>query len=159
MSTTVDNLNYHTMAQSQNHSDSKPHFTTNLTNSGVIPPLNPNTNATGNATITLLDAVNTMCYKLSGSNVGNVSNIATISSTGGPVDEVVLFHYSPNEGLLTEGSWTLEGNITSADFVDILSGKSMSNLNKMILDGNIHVQAGTVDHPLGEIGVNFKPVL
>ncbi len=25
----------------------------------------------------------------------------------------------------------------------------MSNLTKMILDGNIHVQAGTVDHSLG----------
>ncbi len=62
-----------------------------------------------------------MGYKLSGSNVGNVSKIAIISSTGGPVDEVVLFHYAPYEGLLTEGSGTLEGNITSAGFVDIYS--------------------------------------
>ena len=161
---TIDS-NYHADAQSENRN----HFFANLTNDGVIPTrVAPNTDASGNATFTLLPDLNTMSYVLSGSNVGEVSgsnqsNIRTIAlgySTGpSSFNNIYLFHFGTTGGLITQGTGAIEGNFTSADFQQMFRGKQMSDLVRSILDGNIHLRVATVDHPLGEIGGKVQPLL
>jgi hypothetical protein len=53
----------------------------------------------------------------------------------------------------------LQGNFTSADFIDFLQGKQMSDLLKMILDGNVYVKVTSSANPLGEIGGKITPTL
>jgi hypothetical protein len=53
----------------------------------------------------------------------------------------------------------LQGNFTSADFIDFLQGKQMSDLLKMILDGNVYVKVTSSANPLGEIGGKIAPTL
>ncbi|HEX6294428.1 MAG TPA: CHRD domain-containing protein [Nitrososphaeraceae archaeon] len=118
-----------------------------------MPPVVPNTNATGSATLTLLDDGNTMSYSISGSNVGNVKEIALKYYTGQvPPPPILLFHYAVNEGLLTQGTGTIEGNFTTADFLEQFKGKTMSDLVNAINNGNIYIEISTEDLPTGEIG-------
>lgn len=57
---TPTHLNYLVVAQSQNQSEDKVHTYANLTNEGVIRPLQPSTGASGNASFTLVGDGNTM---------------------------------------------------------------------------------------------------
>ena len=165
ISSPTTNSNYYADAQSENRN----HFFANLTNDGVLPTRNqPNTDASGNATFTLLPDRSTMSYVLSGSNVGEVSgsnqsNIRTIAlgySTGpSSFNPIYLFHLATTEGLITQGTGAMEGNFTADDFQLQFKGKSMSDLVRSIIDGNIHVRVVTIDHPLGEIGGEVKPLL
>ena len=165
MSNHAANSNYYADAQSETTT----HFFANLTNDGVIPTrAQPNTDASGNVSFTLLPDRNTMSYVISGSNVGEVSgtnqsNIRTISlgysTDPSSFDAVYLFHLATSEGLITTGTGTMEGNFTNADFQLPFRGVSMSDLISSILDGNIHVRVVTIDHPLGEIGGEVKPKL
>ena len=68
-----------------------------------------------------------------------------------PTTDLVPLYYAPTSGLITTGSGTADGNFTSANFVDGLKGKPMSDLVKKILDGEIYLAIKTVDFPLGEI--------
>jgi alpha/beta hydrolase fold len=106
-----------------------------------------------------LEQAYTMSYKISGSNVsGNVTNVALTSSTGGRFMDIALFQYAPLQGLLTEGGGTLEGNFTSANLLNRLAGKQMSDLVNMINDGIVYVRVQTVDNPLlGEMGGKVQP--
>jgi CHRD domain len=159
------NLNYYADAQSE----SRNHFFANLTNDGVLPSrAQPNTDGSGNATFTLLPDGNTMSYVLRGSNVGEVSgsnqsNIRTIAlgySTGpASFNPIYIFHLATTQGLITQGTGTMEGNFTSENFQLLFRGKSMSELVRSILDGNIYVRVVTIDHPLGEIGGKVQPLL
>ena len=165
ISTTSTTLSYYAEAQSENRN----HFFANLTNDGVLPSrLAPNTDGSGNATFTLLPDGKTMSYVLRGSNVGEVSesnqsNIRTIAlgySTGpSSFNNIYLFHFGTTGGLITQGTGTIEGNFTSDDFQLMFRGKSMSELVRSILDGNIYLRVSTVDHPLGEIGGKVQPNL
>jgi hypothetical protein len=56
-------------------------------------------------------------------------------------------------GTLDNVNGTLvKGNFTSSDLVGSLQGKQMSDLLKMILDGQIYIRVQTPVQPLGEIG-------
>jgi hypothetical protein len=65
---------------------------------------------------------------------------------------MVVIHTSTQQGLSKGTSGTVQGNITNANFVDLLLGKPMSELVKNILDGNVYVKVTSVDFPLGEMG-------
>ena len=165
LSNPTTTLNYYADAQSE----TRGHFFANLTNDGVIPSrAQPNTDGSGNATFTLLPDGNAMSYVLRGSNVGEVSgtnqsNIRTIAlgySTGpASFNTIYNFHLGTTGGLITQGTGTMEGNFTSADFQLQFRGKSISELVRAILDGNIYVKVSTIDHPLGEIGGKVQPLL
>ena len=123
------------------------HFTANLT----APAISSNSKATGNATFTLKDG-NTMSYVISGNGLANITQVVILQSTGGRTTDLVQpLYYAPTSGLYTKGSGSADGNFTSADFVNILKGKQMSDLVKKILDGHVYIAIKSVPFPLGEI--------
>ncbi len=148
-------------------SDSNIRFIANLTNYEVFPSFNqPNTDATGNATFTLLPDGDTMSYVISGSDIGEVNasspsiirNIAMGYSTDQiPFFPMYNFHLATNEGLIKDGVGTIEGNFTTADFLERYRDIPMSDLIGRMLDGNVFVKISTIDHPLGEIGGMVRP--
>ena len=124
------------------------HFTANLT----APAISSNSKATGNATFTLKDDGNTMSYVISGNGLANITQVVILQSTGGRTTDLVQpLYYAPTSGLYTKGSGSADGNFTSADFVNILKGKQMSDLVKKILDGHVYIAIKSVPFPLGEI--------
>ena len=123
------------------------HFTANLT----APAISSNSKATGNATFTLKDG-NTMSYVISGNGLANITQVVVLQSTGGRTTDLVQpLYYAPTSGLYTKGAGSADGNFTSADFVNILKGKQMSDLVKKILDGHVYIAIKSVPFPLGEI--------
>ena len=157
------NMNHNASAQS----DSNIRFNANLTNYEVFPSFNqPNTDGTGNATFTLLPDGDTMTYVITGSNIGEVNasnpsiirNIALGLSTDRiPFFPMYNFHLATNEGLVKDGVGTVQGNFTTADFLERYRDMPMSDLIGSILDGNVFVKISTIDHPLGEIGGMVRP--
>ena len=141
MSTIVtNNPNYNAVAQTENVTESRPHFYASLTNSGS-PFMDANTNASGYATFTLADDGSSMYYVINGSNVeGNITQIALSTTTGGRYTDLAIFHYAPSQGLITQGTGSIEGILTSADFINIAAGKSMLDMVKRILDGNVYLR-------------------
>ena len=123
-------------------------FNANLT----APAISSNSKATGNATFTLEDDGNTMSYVISGNGLANITQVVVLQSTGGRTTDLVQpLYYAPTSGLYTKGSGSADGNFTSADFVNILKGKQMSDLVKNILDGHVYIAIKSVPFPLGEI--------
>ena len=51
----------------------------------------------------------------------------------------------------------MEGTFSPSDFTGLLRGKQMSDLIKMILDGNVYVRVQTLSAPLGEIQGKVEP--
>jgi len=151
--TMLSTTNSNAFAQS-NETASNPTFYANFSNPAAI----SNSPATGNATFTLEDNANTMFYVISGNELGNVSQVVVLQSTGGRTTDLVSLYYAPTSGLFTKGSGTAEGNFTSDDFVNVLKGKPMSDLVKKILDGEAFLAIKTVDFPLGEIAGKIQPV-
>ena len=124
------------------------HFNANLT----APAISSNSKATGNATFTLEDDGNTMSYVISGNGLANITQVVVLQSTGGRTTDLVQpLYYAPTSGLYTKGSGSADGNFTTADFVNILKGKQMSDLVKKILDGDVYIAIKSVPFPLGEI--------
>jgi hypothetical protein len=131
------------------------HFTANLT----APAISSNSKATGNATFTLKDG-NTMSYVISGNGLANITQVVVLQSTGGRTTDLVQpLYYAPTSGLYTKGAGSADGNFTSADFVNILKGKQMSDLVKKILDGHVYIAIKSVPFPLGEIAGKIQPTL
>ena len=144
-------------SQTQNQSASQqgqrqPLFSADLTNQGLPGVVKTNANASAKATFTLLPDGKTMSYTIKGNSQGKVADVTLVYSTGGRSHNVVVIHSSTQQGLSKGTSGTVQGNITNADFVDLLQGKPMSELVKNILDGNVYVKVDTVDFPLGEMG-------
>src|SRR6476659_659719 len=126
--------------------------TTNLNKTKTAPAISSNSKATGNATFTLEDDGNTMSYVISGNGLANITQVVVLQSTGGRTTDLVQpLYYAPTSGLYTKGSGSADGNFTSADFVNILKGKQMSDLVKKILDGDVYIAIKSVPFPLGEI--------
>jgi hypothetical protein len=163
MSNSITNLEQYANAQS----DSNIRFIANLTNYEVTPVFNqPSTDGIGNATFALLPDGDTMSYVITGSNIGevNASNPSIIRNIqiGYSTDRVPFFpmynfHIATNEGLIKDGVGTIEGNFTTAEFLERYRDMPMSDLVRSILDGNVFVKISTVDHPLGEIGGMLRP--
>jgi CHRD domain len=132
-----------------------------LTGQGIPGPVQRQTDASGKAVFTLAGDGNTMSYDINASNLPDAQNILLSTSTGGRVRDLVQIHSATAQGPLqsTNGTLALQGNFTSADFIDYLQGKQMSDLLKMILDGNVYVKVTSSAAPLGEIGGKITPTL
>jgi hypothetical protein len=110
-------------------------------------------NTTGVAVFEILGG-DTMSYVINATGTSNISNIWLSQSTGGRFTDLVQFHSATRDGLINApiNGTVASGNLTAADFTGApLSGKSMSDLAKMIVDGQVFVRISTSNFPSGEI--------
>jgi len=157
----ANNDYYYATAQSSSQNQTGQRLVVDLTGQGIPGPVDRQTDASGKAVFTLVGDGNTMSYVINASNLDDAQNIQLSASTGGRVRELVQIHSATAQGPLqtVNGTLALQGNFTSADFIDFLQGKQMSDLLKMILDGNVYVKVTSSANPLGEIGGKITPAL
>ena len=137
---------------------STPQFSTNLTGELTFPPTV--TNATGSGEFTVVGDGNTMRYKIDANNIDKVTDVFVVGSSGGRYVDLVQLRSGVNEGISGPINGTLvEGNFTSTDFSGRLNVDQMSDLLKLILDGNAYIRVQTFDAPLGKIVGKITPNL
>jgi hypothetical protein len=110
-------------------------------------------NATGIAAFEILGG-DTMSYTINATGTSDISNIWLSQSTGGRFTDLVQFHSATREGPINApiNGTVASGNLTAADFTGApLQGKSMSDLAKMIVDGQVFVRISTSNFPSGEL--------
>jgi CHRD domain len=135
-------------AQGQQQNASQ--FSANLTGDLTFPPTV--TNATGTAEFTVVGDGSTMRYNIDTNNIDKVNDVYVSASSGGRYVDLVQLRSGVNEGVTGPISGTLvEGNFTASDFTGRLNIDRMSDLLKLILDGNAYVKVLTTDAPLGKI--------
>jgi hypothetical protein len=143
-------------AQGQQRNPSQ--FSANLTGDLTFPPTV--TNATGTAEFTVVGDGNTMRYEIDTNNIDKVTDVYVAASSGGRYVDLVQLRSGVNEGVTGPISGTLvEGNFTASDFTGRLNVDQMSDLLKLILDGNAFVRVQTTDAPLGKIVGKITPNL
>jgi CHRD domain len=146
----------HVAAQGQQQNASQ--FSANLTGDLTFPPTV--TNATGTAQFTVVGDGSTMRYKIDANNIDKVTDVFLAASSGGRYVDLVQLRSGVNEGISGPIKGTLvEGNFTSADFSGRLNIDQMSDLLKLILDGNAYIRVQTFDAPLGKIVGKITPNL
>ncbi len=132
------------------HAQGEQKFTAKMTGKEEVPP--HDTKATGSAEFTLSADGKTMSYKVDVMNIDKVTmahiHQGKVGENGPPV--VWLFNSSssptgPMNGMLSQGK------ITSNDLVGPLKGKQMSDLVKLINDGQAYGNVHTEPNPKGEI--------
>jgi hypothetical protein len=137
---------------------STPQFSANLTGELTFPPTV--TNATGTGEFTVVGDGNTMQYTIDANNIDKVTDVFVAASSGGRYVDLVQLRNGVNEGPSGPISGTLvEGNFTSSDFTGRLNIDQMSDLLKLILDGNAYIRVQTFDAPLGKIVGKITPNL
>jgi hypothetical protein len=131
-------------------------FSANLTGELTFPPTV--TNATGTGEFTVVGDGNTMQYTIDANNIDKVTDVFVAASSGGRYADLVQLRSGVNEGISGPISGTLvEGNFTSSDFTGRLNIDQMSDLLKLIRDGNAYVRIQTLDAPLGKIVGKITP--
>ena len=132
------------------HAQGEQKFTAKMTGKDEVPP--HNTKATGNAEFTLSADGKTMSYKVDVMNIDKVTvahiHQGKVGENGPPV--VWLFNSSSNPTGPMNGKLS-EGKITPSDLVGPLKGKQISDLVKLINDGNAYANVHTQQNPKGEI--------
>ena len=137
---------------------STPQFSANLTGELTFPPTA--TNATGTGEFTVVGDGNTMQYTIDANNIDKVTDVFVAASSGGRYADLVQLRSGVNDGISGPIKGTLvEGNFTSSDFTGRLNIDQMSDLLKLILDGNAYVRIQTFDAPLGKIVGKITPNL
>lgn len=137
---------------------STPQFSANLTGELTFPPTV--TNATGTGEFTVVGDGNTLLYKVDANNIDKVTDVFVAASSGGRYADLVQLRNGVIEGPSGPISGTLvEGNFTSSDFTGRLNIDQMSDLLKLIVDGNAYVKIHTFDAPLGKIVGKITPNL
>ena len=133
-------------------------FSANLTGDLTFPPTV--TNATGTSEFTVIGDGNIMRYKIDTNNIDKVTDVYVAASSGGRYVDLVQLRSGVNEGVTGPISGTLiEGNFTASDFTGRLNVDQMSDLLKLMLDGNAFVRVQTTDAPLGKIVGKITPNL
>ena len=132
------------------HAQGEQKFTAKMTGKEEVPP--HDTKATGTAEFTLSADGKTMSYKVDVMNIDKVTvahiHQGKVGENGPPV--VWLFNSSSNPTGPMNGKLS-EGKITSSDLVGPLKGKQISDLVKLINDGNAYANVHTQQNPKGEI--------
>ena len=132
------------------HAQGEQKFTVKMTGKEEVPP--HDTKATGTAEFTLSADGKTMSYKVDVMNIDKVTvahiHQGKVGENGPPV--VWLFNSSSNPTGPMNGKLS-EGKITSSDLVGPLKGKQISDLVKLINDGNAYANVHTQQNPKGEI--------
>ena len=137
---------------------STPQFSANLTGDLTFPPTV--TNATGTGEFTVGGDGNTMQYTIDANNIDKVTDVFVAASSGGRYADLVQLRSGVNDGISGPINGTLvEGNFTSSDFTGRLNIDQMSDLEKLIHDGNAYVRIQTFDAPLGKIVGKITPNL
>ena len=99
-----------------------------------------------------------MSYIVDANNISKVSNVVVSAWTGGRPTDLIDLRLRPLEGVSAPVSGILvAGNFTPSDFRNTLKGDQMSDLIKLILDGNAYVRIQTNNAPLGEIVGKITP--
>lgn len=143
-------------AQGQQQNASQ--FSANLTGDLTFPPTV--TNATGTAEFTVVGDGSTMRYNIDTDNIDKVTDVYMAASSGGRYVDLVQLRSGVNEGVTGPINGTLvEGNFTASDFTGRLNVDQMSDLLKLILDGNAFIRVQTTDAPLGKIVGKITPNL
>jgi len=124
-------------------------FDATLNGTGVVPPVT--TTATGTAIVTI-DASNTeLGYKLTVTNISDVTEANIHLAPSGETGDVVLVLYP---GPVKPGPFTgtlAEGTLRIADFKGPLAGESMNRMLGVLRAGSTYVQVDTDSFPNGEI--------
>ena len=132
------------------HAQGEQKFTAKMTGKEEVPP--HDTKATGNAEFTLSADGKTMSYKVDVMNIDKVTmahiHQGKVGENGPPV--VWLFNSSSNPTGTMNGMLS-QGKITSNDLVGPLKDKQMSDLVKLINDGQAYANVHTEPNPKGEI--------
>ncbi|MFL6409082.1 MAG: CHRD domain-containing protein [Nitrososphaeraceae archaeon] len=132
------------------HAQGEQKFTAKMTGKEEVPP--HDTKATGNAEFTLSADGKTMSYKVDVMNIDKVTmahiHQGKVGENGPPV--VWLFNSSSNPTGQMNGMLS-QGKVTSSDLVGPLKGKQMSDLVKLINDGQAYANVHTEPNPKGEI--------
>jgi hypothetical protein len=128
-------------------------FTANMTGKEEVPP--KDTKATGDAEFTklLLSRISRdMDYRVNVTNMDKVTmvhiHLGKVGENGPPV--VWLFNSTSNPTGPMNGMLS-QGKITSNDFVGPLKGKPISDLVKLINNGQAYINVHTEPNPNGEI--------
>jgi hypothetical protein len=142
-----------------NATESDSQFTAELTGESALPtPVT--TNATGSAEFVVIGDGNTMRYRIDADNIDKVTDVFLAASSGGRFADLVELRDSVSEGVTGPISGTLvEGNFTASDFTGRANIDQMSDLLKLIVDGNAWIRVQTTDVPLGEIVGKITPNL
>jgi CHRD domain len=122
-------------------------FTAKMTGTQEVPP--KDTKATGTATFVPTPDQMTLAYRVSSNT--NYNTMAHIhkgkAGENGPI--VFTFFTSPTPGGIVP--FTAHGNLRANDLEGPLAGKQITDLIKMIKDGDAYVNVHTVQNPNGEI--------
>jgi hypothetical protein len=133
-------------------------FSANLTGESAFPRIV--TNATGSAQFAVVGNGNTMQYSIDADKIDNVTDVFIAASSGGRFADLVQLRNGLSEGASGPINGILvAGNFTSSDFSGRLGIDQMSDLVKLILDGNAYVRVQTSDAPLGKIVGKITPNL
>jgi CHRD domain len=133
-------------------------FSANLTGDLTLPPTV--TNATGTAEFAVVGDGNTMRYKIDTKNIDRITDVYVAASSGGRYVDLVQLRSGPNEGVTGPINGILvQGNFTASDFTGRLNVDQMSDLLKLIIDGNAYIKVQTTDAPLGKIVGKITPNL
>lgn len=126
-------------------------FRATLSGNEEVPPIN--TQATGSATFTVTTNENGMSYRIHVINIDKVT-MAHIHSgkigQNGPVVVTLFQSKATTTGPIKNGILS-QGTITSANLEGPLKGKQISDLVKLIKDGNAYANVHTKQNPKGEI--------
>jgi hypothetical protein len=127
-------------------------FKTTLSGNGEVPPIN--TQATGSATFTVTTNKNSMSYQIHVINIDKVT-MAHIHSgkigQNGPVVVTLFQSKAATTSSPVKNGILSQGTITSANLEGPLKGKQISDLVKLINDGNAYANVHTKQNPKGEI--------
>jgi hypothetical protein len=133
-------------------------FSANLTGESAFPRIV--TNATGSAQFAVVGNGNTMQYSIDADKIDNVTDVFIAASSGGRFADLVQLRNGLSEGASGPINGILvAGNFTSSDFSGRVGINQMSDLVKLILDGNAYVRVQTSDAPLGKIVGKITPNL
>jgi Cu/Zn superoxide dismutase len=121
-------------------------FTAKMTGTQEVPP--KDTKATGTATFVPTPDGMTLAYRVdSNTNYNTMAHIHKgKADENGPI--VVTFFTSTPGGIVP---FTAHGNLRADDLEGPLAGKQITDLIKMIKDGDAYVNVHTVQNPNGEI--------
>ena len=124
-------------------------FTAKLTGKEEVPP--KDTKASGTSEFNLSSDGKKMTYVVNVKDMDKVTQAHIHSGKTGENGPVVVWLFNattptgPKSGVLSQGSFT------SSELVGPLKGKQMSDLVKLINDGQAYVNVHTEANPMGEI--------
>ena len=124
-------------------------FTAKLTGKDEVPP--KNTKATGTAEFNVTADGKTMTYKVNVMNMDKVTQAHIHSGKQGVNGPPVVWLYNSSKASGPMNGMLSQGNITSSDLVGPLKSKQISDLVKLINDGQAYVNVHTEINPKGEI--------